>query len=105
MQNAGRNQPQHEFPAVDVHRMASVVSALVACDDGKSWRDQVDDFAFAFIAPLRTENREVHIGLRFYFVTADLVIETAEAIFERAHAARVKKKKFSFSIDNVRAAS
>jgi hypothetical protein len=33
------------------------------------------------------------------------VDETAEEFFERAHAARVKKKKFWFSIDNVRAAS
>ena len=71
MQDAGRNQTQDELPAVDVHRVAGVVSALIAGDDRKVRREQVDDLAFAFIAPLRAENREVHIELRFYFVTAD----------------------------------
>jgi hypothetical protein len=85
--------------------MAGVVSALVAGDDGKSWRDQVDDFAFAFIAPLRTENREVHIGLRFYFVTADLVPSRADLVDETAremfsaHTPRESRKKsFHFQL-------
>jgi hypothetical protein len=29
-------------------------------------REEIDDFAFAFVAPLRAEHRQVHIGLRFY---------------------------------------
>ena len=66
MQDAGRNQPQDELRAADVHRVAGVVSALIARDDREMRREQVDDFAFAFIAPLRTEHREIHIGLRFY---------------------------------------
>ena len=37
----------------------------------KARREQVDDLAFAFVAPLRAEDREIHIELRFYFVTAD----------------------------------
>jgi hypothetical protein len=81
------------------------VSALIPGHDRKARRDQVNDLAFAFIAPLRTEDREVHIELRFYFVTADRSDETPQEFFERAHRARVKKKKFSISIDNVRAAS
>ena len=80
MQDAGRNQPQHELPAVDVHGVAGVVSALIAGDDRKARREQIDDLAFAFIAPLRTEDCEIHIGLRFYFVTADRSDRTAARI-------------------------
>src|SRR3984893_17052048 len=29
-------------------------------------REEIDDFAFSFVAPLRAEHRQVHIGLRFY---------------------------------------
>ena len=36
MQNAGRNQPQHELRAVDVHGVPGVVSALIPGDDAKS---------------------------------------------------------------------
>ena len=60
MENSGRDQAQHELLAVDVHRVAGVVPALIARDDGKTRRDKVDDLAFAFVAPLRTENCEVH---------------------------------------------
>ena len=60
MQNAGRNQAQHEFRAVDVHGVAGVVSALVPRDDIEPRRQQVDDFSFSFVAPLRAEHREIH---------------------------------------------
>ena len=56
MQDAGRDQVQDELLAVDVHRVAGVVAALIPRDDGKVRRQQVDDLAFAFIAPLRAEN-------------------------------------------------
>ena len=82
------------------------MSALIPGHDAKT-RGVIRStiFAFAFIAPLRAEDREIHIELRFYFVTADHTGETPQEIFERVRGARVKKKKFSFSIDNVRAAS
>ena len=86
------------FRAVDVHRVPGVVSALIPGHDRKVRRDQVDDLAFAFIAPLRTEDREVHIELRFYFVTADHEIETLQEIFESVRArASQEKKVFIFN--------
>ena len=60
MQNAGRNQPQHELRAVDVHGVPGVVAALIARDDVEARCQQVDDFAFAFVAPLRAEHCEIH---------------------------------------------
>ena len=60
MQDAGRNQAQDELRAVDVDRVAGVVSALIARDDRKVRRQQIDDLAFAFIAPLRAEHGEIH---------------------------------------------
>ena len=66
MQDAGRNQAQHELRAVDVDGVAGVVSALIPRDDREMRRQQIDDLAFAFVAPLRAEHREIHIGLRFY---------------------------------------
>ena len=44
----------------DIHRMAGVVPALVAGDDGKMRRQQIDDLALAFVTPLRAENDDVH---------------------------------------------
>ena len=54
------------FVAVDVDGMAGVVSALIPRDDREMRREQIDDLAFAFVAPLRAEHCQVHIGLRFY---------------------------------------
>jgi hypothetical protein len=36
--------------------MAGVVSALVPCNEREMRREEIDDLAFAFIAPLRTED-------------------------------------------------
>jgi hypothetical protein len=55
MKDAGRNEPEDELRAADVDGMAGVVSALVTRDKGKMRRQQIDDLAFAFIAPLRAE--------------------------------------------------
>src|SRR3954465_7003755 len=67
VQNSGWDQPQYEFFSTDVHRVSCVVSTLITRDDGKMRRDEVDDLSFAFIAPLRAENRKVHSRVRFYF--------------------------------------
>jgi hypothetical protein len=40
--------------------MTGVVPALIASDDGKVRRQQVDDLAFALISPLRTKYSDVH---------------------------------------------
>ena len=60
VQNAGRDQAQHELLSVHVHGVSRVVTALIARNDGEMRRDEVDDLSFAFVAPLRTEDREVH---------------------------------------------
>src|SRR5215475_8954440 len=67
MENPRRNEAQHELLSIDVHRVSRVVPALITRDDGKPRCDEVDDLSFAFIAPLRAENREVHSRVRFYF--------------------------------------
>jgi hypothetical protein len=60
MQDARRNETQHEFRAVDIHRMAGVVAALVAGHDIEPRCQQVDDFSFAFVAPLCAKHGEIH---------------------------------------------
>jgi hypothetical protein len=53
MQDAGWDETEDELRAVDEHGVAGVVPALIARNDRKMRRQQVDDFAFAFVAPLR----------------------------------------------------
>ena len=65
VQDARRNQVQHELLAVDVHRVAGVVAALIPCDDTEVRREQVDDLPLAFIAPLRAQNRDIHASLLY----------------------------------------
>jgi hypothetical protein len=64
-------------------------------------RQQIDDLAFAFIAPLRAEHRQIHIGLRFYLQ----IIFHSTKMLRSARARRVKEKIFHFQFDNTRAAS
>ena len=71
VENAGRNQPEDELRAVDVDRVAGVVAALIARDDVEPRRQQIDDLALAFVAPLGAEHCEIHDGrLRFYSTRA-----------------------------------
>src|SRR5204863_7577211 len=56
MENAGRQQPQHELAPVRVHRVAGVVAALVTSDDGKVRRQEIDDLALALVTPLRAQH-------------------------------------------------
>ena len=56
MQDAGRQQPQHELASVGVDGVAGVVAALIAGDDREVRRQQIDDLALAFVAPLRSEH-------------------------------------------------
>ena len=60
VQDAGRDQVQDELLAADVDRVAGVVPALVARHAREVRRQQVDDLALAFVAPLRAENGDVH---------------------------------------------
>ena len=56
MQDAGRQQAQDELASVRVDGVAGVVPALIAGDDRKVRRQQIDDLALAFVAPLRSEH-------------------------------------------------
>ena len=61
VEDAGGEQMQDELRVAHVHRMAGVVSALVARDDRHVRREQVDDLALAFVTPLRTDDRDIHV--------------------------------------------
>ena len=60
VQDARRNEVEHELAAADIHGMPRVVPALIAGHDGKMRRHQIDDLALAFVTPLRAENDDVH---------------------------------------------
>ncbi len=60
VQDAGRDQVQHELLAADVDGVAGVVAALVARHPLEARRHQVDDLALAFVAELGAENDNVH---------------------------------------------
>ncbi len=59
VQDARRDQVQDEFLALHVYRVAGVVAALIARDDGEVRRQQIDDLAFALVAPLRAQYRKI----------------------------------------------
>ena len=107
MQNAGRDQAQHELLSVHVHGVSRVVAALIARNDGEMRRDEVDDLSFAFVAPLRTEDREVHERLDSTS-SRDHTFDRHEYVRENEQLAS-QEKFFSdgthFQFDNVRDAS
>ena len=55
-QNAARDELQDELLAADDDGVAGVVTAGVAGDDVELFAEDVDDLAFAFVAPLGAEN-------------------------------------------------
>ena len=61
VQDARRNQVQDELLAADVDRVAGVVAALVAAHDREMRRQQIDDLALAFVAPLGAQHGDVHV--------------------------------------------
>ena len=58
---------QDELLAVDVDRVAGVVSALIARDDRKARRQQVDDLALALVAPLGAQHCDVRCHAHIVF--------------------------------------
>ena len=52
MHDARRQQVEHERLIPNLDRMARVVAALIACDDLELLSEQINNLAFAFIAPL-----------------------------------------------------
>ena len=61
-QHAAGDELQHNLFAVDDDRVAGVVPAGITRDDVELFREDVDDLAFALVAPLGTED---HGGLAF----------------------------------------
>ncbi len=55
-QDAGGNQVEHGLLAADHQRVAGVVAALEADDGADILRQQIDDLALAFIAPLGAQH-------------------------------------------------
>ena len=62
VQDAGRQQPQHELAPVGVDGVTGVVAALIPRDDRKIRRQQIDDLALALVSPLRAQYSDVHMS-------------------------------------------
>ena len=71
------------FVPFDVHGVAGVVPALIARDDVEARREQVDDLALAFVAPLRAEHCEIHDRATI------LLSNTRDACIDRGGRSRV----------------
>ena len=54
-ENAGRNEVENVFGAVGDDRVAGVIAALTTCNDIDRFCEIIDNFAFAFVAPLESE--------------------------------------------------
>jgi len=54
-EDAAGNKLQNELPTVNDDGVAGVMAASVSSDNGKLFREDVDDLAFTFIAPLGSE--------------------------------------------------
>jgi hypothetical protein len=61
MEDTGRNEVEHELPALHEHGMAGVVSALVARHGREVRREHVHDLALALVTPLRAEHGDVRL--------------------------------------------
>jgi hypothetical protein len=64
MDDARRQQVQHERVVADLHRVPGVVPALITRDDVEPLREQIDDLAFTFIAPLGADDCD-YVSHRF----------------------------------------
>src|SRR6185436_9948409 len=60
VEDARRNQVQHELLAADIDRVAGVVAALITRHPLEARRHQIDDLSLAFVAELGAENDDVH---------------------------------------------
>jgi len=65
LQNAAWNEPDDELLVADDDGVAGVMAALVAHHVVELVREQINQLALAFIAPLRAENDDVaHVRFR-----------------------------------------
>jgi hypothetical protein len=59
MEDAGRDMVDDELLAVSIDGVAGVVSPLVAGDDVKVFRQEVDDLTLALVPPLKSHDGDV----------------------------------------------
>ena len=59
-QDAGGNQVENIFLSIGNYSMAGVVAALAACHHVGGFRQEIDHFALAFVAPLGADNNGIH---------------------------------------------
>src|SRR5581483_6463424 len=58
-ENAAGDELEDEFFFAYEDRMAGIVATLIASDCGKSFREQIDDLPFTFVAPLRSQDYQI----------------------------------------------
>jgi hypothetical protein len=56
VQHAAGNQLEDKFLVSDLNRVSGVVSTLVPRHEVEFLREEIDDFALAFVTPLRAKN-------------------------------------------------
>ena len=59
-QDAGGNQVENIFLSIGNYSMAGVVAALAACHHVGGFRQEIDHFALAFVAPLGADHNGIH---------------------------------------------
>ena len=59
--NARRQQSQHECLIAHIDAVAGIMPALITLDDVEPVREKVNDLALSFIAPLGTDYYDYHI--------------------------------------------
>jgi hypothetical protein len=59
MKDARRNQMKHELALADSNGMPGVVAALISRDYVEVRRENINDLAFAFVAPLGSDYHDV----------------------------------------------
>src|SRR5689334_6593881 len=97
---------QHELLAVDVDGVPCVVTALITRHGREVWRQHVDDFALALVAPLRAKHGDIrsHHSVISYAKYADIRVN-ARAVSICSCAPNVKQNFFRNSFDMLAAAS
>ena len=74
VQDARRDEMQHELLAFDVYRVTGVVATLVARHDREVRRQQIDDLALALVAPLRAQHCKILCHVRSGYRTPSATV-------------------------------
>ena len=61
VKDARGDEAQNELGATDINSMSGIVPTLIARDDVEAWRQEIDDFPLAFVAPLGAQHRQIHV--------------------------------------------